>query len=312
MRQRGGGIVGVGGVGPMSLFYTLSFILGHPLNRERRGSSLVRWLRWQLGSRLLTGPVLSPFVDDIGLLIKRGMTGATGNLYCGLHEFEDMALVLHALRPDDLLVDIGANVGSYTLLGGAAGAQVLAVEPIPATFAWLTRNIAVNGLNGRVLALNLGLGCDEGRLRFTRGLDTVNHVLGAGESADAMIEVPVSPLDAVLAGRSPTLIKIDVEGYETEVLAGAGQALAAPGLLALIMELNASGARYSFDEEALHRNLLDRGFATYRYRPFERLLEPLHGARSGGGNTLYVRDAARLAERVRTARQFRLGTGAVI
>ena len=293
----------------MSLLNTLGFILGHPLNRGRRGGALARWLRWQVGSRLLPGPVLVPFVDDVGLLVKPGMTGATGNLYGGLHEFEDMALVLHALRPDDLLVDIGANVGSYTLLGGAAGAQVLAVEPIPDTFAWLMRNIAVNGLGAQVRALNLGLGREEGRLRFTRGLDTVNHVLGAGESADAMIAVPVRPLDAVLAGRSPALIKIDVEGYETEVLAGAGQALADSGLLALIMELNGSGARYGFDEEALHRDLLGRGFATYRYRPRERLLEPLHGARSGGGNTLYVRDAARLAERLRTARSFRLGTG---
>ena len=294
----------------MGLLNTLGFILRHPLNRGRRGAALVRWLRWQVGSRLLPGAVWVPFVAEVGLLVRPGMTGATGNVYCGLHEFEDMALVLHALRPDDLFVDIGANVGSYALLGGAAGARVLAIEPIPTTFAWLTRNIAVNGLGERVRALNLGLGRGEGRLRFTVGLDTVNHVLAAGEAADGAVEVPVHPLDAVLAGQSPTLIKIDVEGFETEVLAGAERALADPGLLAVIMELNGSGGRYGFDEDALHRNLLGRGFATYRYRPFERNLEPLHGARSGGGNTLYVRDAARLAERVRTAPRYRLGTGA--
>ena len=70
------------------------------------------------------------------------------------------------------------------------------------------------------------------------------------------------------------------------MLAGAERALADPGLLAVIMELNGSGARYGFDEDALHRDLLGRGFETFRYRPFERVLEPLHGARSGGGNTL--------------------------
>ena len=90
---------------------------------------------------------------------------------------------------------------------------------------------------------------------------------------------------------------------------GAREHLADPGLLALIMELNGSGARYGFDEDALHRDLLGRGFETFLYRPFERVLEPLHGARSGVGNTLYVRDAGRLAERVRTAPRFRLGTG---
>ena len=98
-----------------------------------------------------------------------------------------------------------------------------------------------------------------------------------------------APLDAVLQGQSPALIKIDVEGFETAVLAGAEQALADPGLLAVIMELNGGGARYGFDEDALHRDLSGRGFETFRYRPFERALESLQGARSGSGNTLYVR-----------------------
>ncbi len=294
----------------MSLLNSLGFILRHPLNRRRPGAALMRWLRWQLGSRLLPGPVLLPFVDDVRLLVQPGMTGATGNVYCGLHEFEDMALVLHALRPGDLFVDIGANVGSYSMLGGGgAGAQCLSIEPIPSTFAWLTRNIAVNGLGDRVQALNLGLGRGEGRLRFTGGLDTVNHVLADGELADDALEVPVRALDAVLDGRSPSLIKIDVEGFETEVLAGAERALADPALMAVIMELNGSGARYGFDEDVLHRDLLGRGFETFRYRPFERALEPLHGARSGSGNTLYVRDAGRLAERVRSAVRFAVGKG---
>jgi hypothetical protein len=103
-----------------------------------------------------------------------------------------------------------------------------------------------------------------------------------------------------------------VEGYETEVLAGAERTLAAPGLLAVIMELNGSGARYGFDEDALHQSLLQSGFQTCRYEPIERRLRPLHGQRSGQGNTLYVRGPERLAEGVSTARSFRLGTGVAV
>jgi FkbM family methyltransferase len=293
----------------MSVARSLSFILRHPLNRHRPGGAVARWLRWQLGSRLLPGPVVVPFVNDVRLVVAPGMTGATGNVYCGLHEFEDMALVFHALRAEDLLVDIGANVGAYTLLGAAAGARCLALEPIPSTFGWLMRNVAINGLGDRVRALNLGLGRGEDRLRFTGGRDTVNHVLAEGESADDAVEVPVRALDAVLEGQRPTLLKIDVEGFESEVLAGAERALTDPALLAVIMELNGSGARYGFDEAALHRDMLARGFETFRYRPFERALEPLRGARSGSGNTLYVRDSGRLAERVRSAPRFAIGRG---
>jgi FkbM family methyltransferase len=202
--------------------------------------------------------------------------------------------------------------GQHLALDFGVGARVLAIEPIPGTFAWLTRNIAVNGLGERVRAHNLGLGRREGRLRFTGGLDTVNHVLAEGESAEDVLEVPVRTLDAMLDGQSPTLIKMDVEGFESEVLAGAVRTLADRGLLAVIMELNGSGGRYGSDEDALHEAMLGQWFETLRYRPFERVLEPLHGARSGGGNTLYVRDAGRLAERVRSARRFRLGIGGEI
>jgi len=55
--------------------------------------------------------------------------------------------------------------------------------------------------------------------------------------------VPVRTLGAVLDGRSPALIKMDVEGFESAVLAGAERALADPALLAVIMELNGSGVR---------------------------------------------------------------------
>ncbi len=162
-----------------------------------------------MGSRLLPGPVIMPFVNDTCLIVRPGMTGATGNVYCGLNEFEDMALVLHALRPDDLFVDIGANVGSYTMLGAVAGASVLAIEPIPSTFVWLMKNIAINGLGERAKGLNLGLGRNEGQLYFTGGLDTMNHVLADDESAQEVFEVPVRALDTVLEGRSPALLKID-------------------------------------------------------------------------------------------------------
>src|SRR5687768_11251882 len=123
----------------MGLARTLRFITGHPLNR--RGGKLRaigRFVRWQVGSRIWNGPLVVPFAGDARLIVRNGMSGATGNVYCGFHEFEDMALVVHALRPADTFVDVGANIGSYTVLAGAvAGARVVAFEPAPATFAHL-------------------------------------------------------------------------------------------------------------------------------------------------------------------------------
>jgi FkbM family methyltransferase len=285
-----------------TLLHTLSFILRHPLNRTRKAAALGQFVRWQLGSRLLPGSVAVPFVDSTRLLVKPGMTGATGNVYCGLHEFEDMAFILHSLRPGDLFADVGANVGSYTILAaGASGADCVSFEPSPATFRHLLDNIRLNDLESKVTARNIGLGASSGSLAFTTGLDTVNHVVAEHEAVANAIEVPVEPLDEVLSGSALTIMKIDVEGFETEVLNGASQTMQQSSLLAVVMELNGSGHRYGYDEEKIHQRMARWGFTVARYDPLQRMITPLDTRSSSEGNTLYVRDLEGLRDRVRTA-----------
>ncbi|HEX9953226.1 MAG TPA: hypothetical protein VGB53_15755, partial [Rubricoccaceae bacterium] len=111
---------------------TFAFLMHHPLAQRHRVRALGRWVGWQVRSRTLGTSIAIDFANDSQLWVAPGMTGATGNLYAGLHEFEDMAFVLHALRPTDLFVDVGANVGSYTVLAGAAiGARCESFEPVP-------------------------------------------------------------------------------------------------------------------------------------------------------------------------------------
>ncbi len=275
----------------MSLLNTYRFIASHPLTRMHRTAALIRWLRWQVGSRVLGWPVAVPFVGETRLLAKPGMTGATGNVYCGLHEFEDMAFVLHFLRAGDLFVDIGANIGSYTILASAAKADVISFEPVPTTFETLLDNIHLNRLEKTVDARNAAVGRSNGELEMIADQDTTNQVLtDAHPYTGASVRVPVVALDSALQGRTPRLIKIDVEGFETEVLAGAQATLQHPALAAVLMELNGSGARYGFDEDGLHRDMLAMGFRPHRYEPLGRRLIDLEGARSGSGNTLYLRD----------------------
>lgn len=100
-------------------------------------------------------------------------------------------------------------------------------------------------------------------------------------------------------------MRIDVEGYETDVLAGAEQTLANPALHALILELNGSGRRYDFDEDAIRQKLRDVvGFTACSYCPFEHSLTPR--AETSGGNTLFVRNPNQVETRLRAAPSFRV------
>lgn len=291
----------------MGLLNTYRFIAEHPLTRADKLKAFSRWLRWQIGSRILRWPVAVPFVDDTRLLVKPGMTGATGNIYCGLHEYEDMGFVLHLLRPDDLFVDIGANIGSYTILASAAGASVISFEPVRTTFEALLDNVHLNRLEARVDARNQAVGRAIGELEMIADQDTTNQALQPGSTyAGKTVRVPLVALDEALQGRVPKLIKIDVEGFETEALAGATETLANPGLWAIVMELNGSGARYGFDEDSLHRHMQSIGFRPCRYDPATRKVIDLNGERSGSGNTMYLRDPEAIQAEVRKAPVYRV------
>lgn len=286
----------------------LRFVWNHPLNAETRVAALLRVLRWQLASRLLAGPIALPYVNGTWLFAARGMTGATGNWYCGLHETEEMAFSLHLLRPGDHFADVGANIGSYTILaGGAAEARVTAIEPIPTTFAHLRRNVTLNGLDERVRCHQVGLSGKDGVLRFSADMDTVNHVLADGEDVPA-VDVPVRCLDDLVGEDVPVLIKIDVEGHELSVLEGASATLANPRLLAVIMETNGSGLRYGVADEDLIAVMRANGFAAYSYEPFARRLRD---ALSRSGNTVFVRDRAAVERRCQSARKYRLVNGEI-
>lgn len=288
-----------------SLISLLKFVLAHPLNAGGRWRALLRVLRWQTVSRIAPGAVALPFVDDTFLWCERGMTGATGNYYCGLHEPEEMAFVAHFLRAGDVFLDVGANVGSYTLLASSSGANVVAVEPVPSTFNHLQMNVLLNRFQSNVRLMNIGLADRVGELRFTNSLDTMNHVLADGELGP-YVSVPVETVDNVVGFSPPTLIKIDVEGYETAVLAGATATLRNPHLQVVICETNGSGSRFGKSDQDISDVLLSCGLFACSYDPISRVIAP---KTTSGLNTIFIRDVAAASLRTKESRQLRLVTG---
>lgn len=266
-----------------------NFIAQHPLTGDRRLEAFGRFIRWQVRSRLQR-EVIVPWVQGTQLAVRRGMTGATGNIYCGLHEFEDMAFLLHFLRPGDGFADIGANIGSYTILASGVGrARTAAFEPDPDAFAALSRNVALNQLDALVVSRQCALGPQSGEIDFTVGLDTVNHV--AVDKSGPTRSVAMDTLDQGLGELRPSLIKVDVEGFESEVLRGAARTLQWPELKAIISEDGSP---------AVTGTLRAAGFAEFSYDPFSRRLER-EARECRSHNTLFVRDEAFVRERVTEA-----------
>lgn len=149
-----------------------------------------------------------------------------------------------AIRKGDVVWDIGANIGIYTQLfstwAGPDG-KVVAFEPNPAAVEQIKNRLPGSS---HLLIENIALGSQEGLSELIVGLnDTVGHVMSQNErlgSVESRIPIRVSTGDSVCArlGTTPNVIKIDVEGFEEEVLIGLQQTLAYPQVRTLLIEVH--------------------------------------------------------------------------
>jgi FkbM family methyltransferase len=272
---------------------TSAFLATHPLTRRNRLAGWGRFLRWQIKSRL-RDEVIFDWVAGTRLAVRRGMTGATGNIYAGLHEFNDMAFTLHFLRPGDTFVDVGANVGTYTILAsGATRARAIAFEPDAGTAVRLARNIELNGLSSLVDIHLAAAGERPGVVRFSIGRGPQNQVVAA-DSISAR-DIPVETLDDAVGDRAPLLMKIDVEGYEAHVLRGANRVLHDERLKAVLTESRS---------EHVIRILEDAGFHACAYDAFRHQVVAADDIAMS--NALFLRDRDFVTQRVSSAQRILL------
>lgn len=271
----------------------------HPLTRNSVSRSLLRFVRYQLAWRAAGAPTVVNWVGGTRLIVGAGMRGVTGEVYLGVNEFEDVLLVAHLLRPGDLFVDVGANVGSYTLVATkVGGAKAITIEPIPATVEQLIDHLALNRVGDLVEIVSCGISAKPGELWFTSGEDALNRVTTTPDARS--MRVPVRTLDDVLAGQSPLCLKVDVEEHESAVIAGAQQVFANPALKVVLIETGVPNRN-----EAFLKSFTDHGFVPHRYDPVSRELT-LTGT-IAGHNTLFVRDPEFVQARLREAAPVKVG-----
>jgi FkbM family methyltransferase len=152
---------------------------------------------------------------------------------------------IDSFDPDDVFWDVGANTGIYSLYSAKVkGVRTLAFEPAAFNHELLCDNIRLNGLEDRVAAYNLAFS-DRSQLgTLTFADDEPGAAIASLEDADvgrlkqAVIVYSVDDFIERLAPSFPTYIKIDVDGLETQILAGSRRTLADPRLKSLLVEVD--------------------------------------------------------------------------
>jgi FkbM family methyltransferase len=215
-----------------------------PMPHPSARSSL-RSLAWRVVNPVLGSPLGSRVSENLVKILMRGIGVNVGHL---IDESGESWLVPRILRacPGAICADVGANAGDYTELLAKHGAgSIFAFEPIPQTFARLNARVAALP---RVHTFNVAVGEQAGSVTIYVSRNEGSSTLAsrdagmAATNGDSVVphEVPLITLDGLCFERDLTFdfVKIDVEGFELEVLRGAARLLAERPPAVLQIEFN--------------------------------------------------------------------------
>jgi FkbM family methyltransferase len=166
----------------------------------------------------------------------------------GFWEIWISCLIVRAVQPGMVCIDAGANIGYYTVMmaeqAGLTG-KVIAAEPVPETFRYLTKNAQLNDFHRNIELLNVAFGAEAGTatLLMPKGEPKNASMFAYERCLDTShlekMEASVQPIDALNLPRVD-FVKIDVEGAERLVWKGMQATIARSPDIQIVMEVNAS------------------------------------------------------------------------
>jgi len=185
-------------------------------------------------------------------------------------EYETTALFGRLAARASLTLDIGANTGFYTLLAAGANpsGRVIAFEPVPRIYARLCDNIELNGWDHRCEARQQAMSRSSGEMTLhvpDQDVPTSASLNPDGYRGQAgkQIQVTVTTMDdAVPEDQRVDLIKIDVEGFEHDALAGGSERVLARDRPLIVLEVNPGGPA-----EAIEAILRPNGYRFHHLLP---------------------------------------------
>jgi FkbM family methyltransferase len=277
----------------------LRHLVTHPATRGRRLAALYRYAAWQARKRLRPEPVTIDAFDGARLRCHPDNTATSSVIYLGWPDWHEMHFLRRILRPGDTFLDIGANVGVYSVLAARCiqpGGTLHAIEADPLLVQRLEENLRLNGFSSESVHA-VAVGESSGICRFEIDRDTVGNVLPS--SAPGGADLPMRRLDDLFTAYEPfTIAKLDIEGYELQALRGAERLLRAQRPRCWLIETNRAAERYGTTREPLQALLAEHGFRLYAIEDRGNALRPIPPGGPYPENALAAADLDWLRQRI--------------
>lgn len=225
---------------------------------------------------------------------QRGVSNSSGIYYVGLMEYEEQRSLLQYVRSEDLFIDIGANIGTYSIpLSAYSGCTCIAFEPDADNYKNFSDNVRINLLNGRIKTEQMAIADYDGNIGFSSGMDAISHI----STKDDFL-VKCQSLDSYFNTNKvrPNIIKIDVEGFESLVISGFSTLTNGFKPQVILIELRGHGKAYGFNENEIFDYIIKLGYTSVKvdFKKMRIIRRDFYQK----GDHLFVYDEAHFLDRV--------------
>tara|TARA_B100000242_G_scaffold266614_1_gene215571 strand:+ start:1991 stop:2923 length:933 start_codon:yes stop_codon:yes gene_type:complete len=294
-----------------NFLFVVKSSLNHPLNKNMKIKTIFKIISFFFKKRINPKKkIIISWVDNSKFIYTNNDPQLKWNIYHGLSDFEGMMFLLHVLRSDNTFIDVGSNIGTYTVLASKViGSKSISFEPHPVTFEKLKKNIFLNSIKKSVIAISKGIGSEISKKKFsnfTGDKGPLNRV-STGLKNDNDIDIDFSTLDTEININSEYLIKIDVEGYEYHVLKGGKKILENKKLIGIIIETNSMVKKYGYDNEEVANFMNSFGLFPIKYDPIKRKIEKIKNFEFNK-NTIFIKNFKKIELLVKNAKRFQIHT----
>lgn len=274
---------------------TLEYIWLHPNCKQQKIRSILRFFGWQFYKRLTKKNLDIILTNQVKIRCHPDSRAAATVLYCGLYDYHEMNFLLRYLRTEDSFLDIGANIGVYTLLAAAKihTGTIHSFEALPKNYKRLQENLKLNQFN-QVKTYELAISESTGKvaLNLAEG-DSMPFITKT--ATKNTITVPTNTLDNLLQDQSLTnltLAKMDIEGAEILALKGAISLLKQQRPHVWILEINDTVNYFGHQKQDIVDLLNSYGYELYSYNADTNQLSPITLEQQEGNNVLAIANSA--------------------
>jgi FkbM family methyltransferase len=274
---------------------TFKYIWSHPNCKTKKFQSIFKFIGWQFYKRLTRNSIDIEIIPGAKIRCYPDGRSAAAVLYCGLYDYHEMNFLLRYLRAEDSCIDIGANVGIYTILAASKikSGSIYSFEALPKNFNRLEENIKLNQFQ-QVKPYAIAVSDSTGNiaLNLAEG-DSMPFI--SNIASDNTITVPTDTLDNLFSEQSITnltLAKMDIEGAEILAFKGAKSLLAKQLPPVWILEIIDAVENFGYQKQDVVNLIKDYGYGLYNYDADTNKVYSVTLEQQQGNNVLAIANSA--------------------